>query len=108
MKFEPSIDEPIVFGRELKEVNVNKETIGRYVGEYQLTSQVITKVYLKDEVLYLFVPGQPEYELYPIGNNKFVLKILEGYKLEFILDKKGKVTEVLFIQPNGTFKAKKK
>lgn len=108
VKFEPSIDEPIVFGRKLKEVNVNKETIGRYVGEYQLTSQVITKVYLKDEVLYLFVPGQPEYELYPIGNNKFVLKILEGYKLEFILDKKGKVTEVLFIQPNGTFKAKKK
>ena len=34
-----------------------------------------------------------------------VFKILDGYKVEFKVNKKEKVTEILFIQPNGTFKA---
>ncbi len=80
----------------------------KYVGEYKLTSQVITKVYLKDDKLFLFVPGQPEYELFSIGKNKFEIKILEGYELKFILNNKETVSEVLFIQPNGNFSAKKK
>ena len=38
---------------------------------------------------------------------KFVFKILDGYKLEFIIDNKGKVIEISFIQPNGIFNYKK-
>jgi len=105
VKFEPAIEDPIVFDRKPKEVNLDKETIEKYVGDYQLTPQVITNIYLKGEVLYLFVPGQPEYELYPIAINKFAIKILDGYKLEFKTDKKGEITEVSFLQPNGIFKA---
>ena len=108
IQFEPAIDDPIVFSRKSKEVSLEKEEIEKYVGEYKLTSQVITKVYLKNDKLFLFVPGQPEYELFSIGKNKFEIKILEGYELKFILNNKETVTEVLFIQPNGNFSAKKK
>ena len=43
------------------------------------------KVYVKNEnVLYLFDPGQPEYELLQNEKNKFTLKVLDGYKIEFL------------------------
>ena len=43
------------------------------------------KVYVKnDKVLYLFVPGQSEYELIPTEKNRFSLKVLDGYKIEFL------------------------
>ena len=107
-KFEPAIEDPILFKKISKEVNLEKEELAKYVGEYKLTPQVTTKVYLKDDKLFVFVPGQPEYELLSIGKNKFEIKILEGYELKFILNDKGTVSEVLFIQPNGNFSARKK
>ena len=66
------------------------------------------KAYIKDEnVLYVFVPGQPEYALLPTAEHKFNFKTLEGFKVEFI-EKEGTIIEVKFIQPNGTFVGKRK
>ena len=108
VKFEVAIEEPIEFKRISKEVNLEKEEMEKYIGEYKLTPQVTTKVYLKDDKLFVFIPGQPEYELLSVGKNKFEIIILEGYKLEFIINDKGMVTDLIFIQPNGNFSAKKK
>ena len=105
--FEPAIENPIVFDRKLNKIDIDKETLEKYVGNYELTADIIVKTYIKGDVLYVFVPGQPEYELYPITTDKFVFKILDGYKLEFIIDNKGKVIEISFIQPNGIFNYKK-
>ena len=54
------------------------------------------------------VPGQPEYELVPVDKDKFGLKILSGYYIQFSVDDKNKVTGLTFIQPNGSFKATRK
>jgi len=90
------------------EVKIDASSLDRFVGEYTLGGATV-KVYTKGgEVLYLFVPGQPEYELYATGENTFSLKIIEGYNLEFNDGADGKVEELVFIQPNGTFKAKRK
>ncbi len=105
-KFEAALD-PLIFKRKPNEIEIDKEVLKKYVGEYDLSS-ITTKVYLKGDVLYLFVPGQPEYELFPTASNKFSIKALDGYKIEFVKDEKGAFNEVLFIQPNGTFKAKRK
>jgi CubicO group peptidase (beta-lactamase class C family) len=105
-KFEAALD-PVVFKRKPVEIKIDLSLLKKYVGEYDL-STITTKVYLKGEILYLFVPGQPEYELFPTASNKFSIKALEGYKLEFVKDEKGEFNEVLFIQPNGTFKANRK
>ena len=70
---------------------------------------MVTRVYVKNEsTLYLFVPGQPEYELQPIGPKLFALKILDGFRLEFVEDKNGEIGSAIFIQPNGSFEAKRK
>ena len=66
------------------------------------------KFYIKGDKLHLFVPGQPEYELAPGGNHKFVLKGVQGYSVQFAMEGNGKVTDVTFMQPNGNFKAVRK
>jgi CubicO group peptidase (beta-lactamase class C family) len=104
---EPSV-KPIEFTRTAKEMAVKKDDLSKYVGEYELAGAVM-KFYLKGEkTLYLFVPGQPEYELSPIEKDRFALKIISGYYVKFGVNEKGEVTDVTFQQPNGNFKATKK
>ena len=104
---EPALSQPIVFKRTPKALEMEKGALEKYVGEYELMGMV-SKVYTKGETLYLFVPGQPEYELLATDKHKFSIKILEGYKLEFHEGNGGAINAVSFIQPNGTFKAERK
>lgn len=79
----------------------------QYVGEYQLGA-ITTKVYLKGKTLFVFVPGQPEYETEPKGDATFVLKALKGFSVKFEAVGDAKAGAVMFIQPNGSFKAIRK
>ena len=97
----------IAFKRTPNTINVDADTLEQYVGKYDLMGTEI-KAYVKDQkVLYVLVPGQPEYELVPIAEHKFNFKILEGFKVEFI-QTDGNIDQVKFIQPNGTFVGKRK
>lgn len=109
VKLEPTV-EALEFRRKPKEVQVDLSKMKEYEGEYLLGGQTV-RFYLKegDEgTLYLFVPGQPEYELLAIEEDTFTLKIIEGFTISFERDDKGKVSEAVFVQPNGTFTAKRK
>jgi CubicO group peptidase (beta-lactamase class C family) len=108
-KAEPAVD-AIEFKRKPKEIEVNKETLEKYTGEYDLGGQTI-KFYLKEgneNTLFLFVTGQPEYDLLAIGKDKFALKVAEGYTIEFAEDESANIKEAKFTQPNGVFVAKRK
>jgi CubicO group peptidase (beta-lactamase class C family) len=106
--FEPSLDHPIEFKRTPSLIEVDNTTLQSYVGEYALGGATV-KVYIKNEkVLYVFVPGQPEYELLATGKDKFTIKILSGYNLEFMAQQSGQFKELVFMQPNGNFKAMRK
>lgn len=108
MKVEGALADPIVFKHTPNTIDVDKATLETYVGDYELAGMVI-KVYIKNEnVLYLFVAGQPEYELLATSKHKFSFKILEGFKVEFLEAEDGSINEVMLIQPNGTFKATRK
>lgn len=106
IKIEPTID-PIVFKRTPNTIDVDSETLETYIGDYELAGTEI-KVYTKKEVLYLFVKGQPEYELIATAKHKFSFKALEGFKVEFLESEDGTINELKAIQPNGTFVAKRK
>ncbi|MGC4021259.1 MAG: serine hydrolase [Cyclobacteriaceae bacterium] len=104
---EGSLNKPLEFSRQAATKDIKPEDLKKYVGDYELGG-IVAKVYVKAEkILYLFVPGQPEYELIYLGSDKFSIKILNGYKVEF-QQANGVVTGCSFVQPNGTFKAKKK
>ena len=99
---------PIIFTRQLNSVEVKVEGLKKYVGDYELGGAIV-KLYIKnDKTLFALVPGQPEYELVPVANDKFGLKILQGYFIQFTVNANDKVTDLTFIQPNGNFKAVKK
>ena len=99
----------IEFNRIPKPKEITKADLEKYVGDYELGPGVIAKFYIKGEkTLYAFIEGQPEYELVATDKHKFDLKILTGYSAMFEEDASGKIISVSFIQPNGTFKAKRK
>jgi CubicO group peptidase (beta-lactamase class C family) len=105
-KLEPAL-EPLEFKRKPNAMAIDKEALQAYVGEYVLGG-VTAKFYTKEgSTLYLFVPGQPDYELLATDKHTFILKIMEGFKIKFT-ETAGKITEATFVQPNGTFVAKRK
>ncbi len=99
--------EPSVFTKMPEKAMMEKSFLEKFTGEYMLGEEKST-VFLKgDKTLYLFVPGQPEYELVPYKGTTFNFKALSGFSIEFIMDESGKVTEAKVTQPNGVFTAKK-
>ena len=107
VNIEPAL-KAVEFKRQTDVINLERGALKKYEGEYAI-GEVVARIYIKnDQTLFLFVPGQPEYELEPTGVNKFSIKALEGYKLEFTQAENGNINGVLFIQPNGTFKATRK
>lgn len=99
----------IVFEKTQKPKEITAEELKKYTGEYEFAPGQGVKFYLKgDKTLFAFLEGQPEYELVPVGEHTFSLKVLPGYSVKFDADEKGEMTAASFIQPNGTFKAKRK
>ena len=98
---------PLEFTYKPKAKALSKEDLEKYVGEYELAG-ITAKVYLKGTTLFVFVPGQPEYETIATGNHTFKLKALDGFSVKFEVTDKNEVTAASFMQPNGTFKAPRK
>ncbi|HEY8781921.1 MAG TPA: serine hydrolase [Mucilaginibacter sp.] len=99
---------PVLFTKAIEAKPVTLAELQKYIGEYTLAG-ITAKVYVKDDkTLFLLVPGQPDYEMVPMGNDKFAMKTLSGYYLQFGPISATKITEATFIQPNGSFKAARK
>lgn len=108
MPLQPGIND-IEFNRIPKPKEISAEELKKYEGSYEFAPGNEAKFYIKGgKTLYAFIEGQPEYELVPVDKNKFALKILNGYSVQFEENDKGEIISVSFIQPNGTFKATKK
>ena len=99
--------EPAIFTKMPEKAMMEKSFLEKFVGEYAI-GEVTSTVFLKgDKTLFIFVPGQPEYELVPYRGTTFNFKTLSGFSIEFIMDESGKVFEAKVTQPNGVFTAKK-
>lgn len=103
---EPDL-KPTIFTIKPKVVNLDTKTLDKYIGEYTLGTMEI-KVSVREKVLYVFVPGQQDYETVALDNDTFKLKALNGYSVRFEVKDNKKAESALFIQPNGTFKATRK
>lgn len=100
--------EDLKFTRKPKAKDITSDELKKFEGEYEFAPGQTAKFYIKgDKTLYAFIEGQPEYELVATDKNKFALKILQGYSVLFEENDNGKIISASFIQPNGTFKAKK-
>lgn len=105
LPLEPSVAE-IVFTRVPPESMRDPKFLQQFTGNYELLGLNIS-VELKNDHLTITVPGQPTYTLVPYMGTEFNLKDVKGYSVKFTVTN-GKVTEAVFIQPNGVFPARKK
>jgi CubicO group peptidase (beta-lactamase class C family) len=104
------IEDPTItldFKRQPRPATAGSELLRELAGTYVLPGLEVS-IYVKNETLYALVPGQPDYELVYLGNDKFKLKVLDGYYLQFDRDANKAVKSASFIQPNGTFTAIRK
>jgi hypothetical protein len=91
--------EPIKFERSPLPYEVSVEQLKTYEGLYDNN----IRMYIKDSKLYCFVPGQPDYELVPVGLHKFENKKLLGYFVEFEGKEKSS-SWANFLEPGGDAK----
>jgi CubicO group peptidase (beta-lactamase class C family) len=99
---------PIEFIRQPDAAFKNREFLKQFSGEYELGSVKAIIALRDDNVLTLAIPGQSVRELAGLRGKKFLVKGLNGYSLEFIDDKSGKITQAAFYQPTGNFVATRK
>jgi tetratricopeptide (TPR) repeat protein len=77
----------------------------KYVAAFEFeTISLTATTSIKNNALWIFAPGQGEYELVPLSSNVFTIKGLQGYKIQFEMDG-DKPLGLTSTQPNGTFKA---
>ncbi|MES2418132.1 MAG: serine hydrolase [Bacteroidota bacterium] len=100
-------EKPVMFDFKPVLKVLSLKELEKYTGEYTL-GQVTVKVFLKGNTLFVFVPGQPEYETIAADDDTFTLKTLKGYSVKFEAAGDKKAPSLSFIQPNGTFKATRK
>lgn len=85
--------------------NLPVAELEKYVGEYVFEAAPITAtITLKDKALWLFAPGQGDFELVPFSPDAFTIKSLQGYKIQFEM-KDIRPVGLTSTQPNGVFKA---
>lgn len=108
IKMEKALDHPIEFKLKQNILVVDNTTLEKYVGVYELAGAPI-KIYIKNETkLYVFIKGVPECELLATDKHKFSGKTLKGLKIEFLESDDKSINELIFTQPNGSFKVKRK
>jgi CubicO group peptidase (beta-lactamase class C family) len=105
--FEPAIPAPMKFTRTNAVKDLAADDLKKYEAVFTLAGADI-KTYVNGKTLFVSVPGQPDYELVPVGNNKFDFKKVPGYAVSFELNDKKELISLTFLQPNGNYKALKK
>jgi CubicO group peptidase (beta-lactamase class C family) len=102
----------IVFGApyeipaERKEIQVAAKTLEKYVGQYQLTPQLLMKVTLEDGKLLAQVSTQPKIELFAESETVFFFKVVNA-QVTFVVNAQGEVTGLVFRQGGADIPAKK-
>ena len=91
---------------ENKPVASDPKAYDAYVGEYEVTPTFLVKVFKEGEKLMTQATGQDAFELFPEGENKFFLRVVEA-KVTFSKDDKGLVTGLIIHQGGRDMPGKK-
>ncbi len=81
------------------ELFVPAEVLESYVGRYQLAPTFVITVTREGEQLFAQATGQPRFEIFPMAENKFFLKVVDA-QITFNLGPEGTV-ESLTLHQNG-------
>jgi ribosomal protein S19 len=88
--YEPTIKKLVV---------VPQETLGKYVGKYQIAPSFVLTISLEGNTLKVEPTGQEKFELFAEAVNKFFLTVVDA-KIEFVMGTNGSVEKLVLYQ-NG-------
>jgi CubicO group peptidase (beta-lactamase class C family) len=91
--------EKVVLQSERKEIQVPREVIAKYVGNYELAPGIFITMSLDGDHLFTQLTGQPKFEVFPENATTFFLKVVDA-QLTFETDSTGKVSDLVLHQ-NG-------
>ncbi len=80
----------------LNPVTIEKGKLKVYVGEYGPR-----KISIENGDLYYQRENRPKYKLIPMGNHWFMLDGLDYFRIQFVVDEKGKATELIGYYSSG-------
>ncbi len=99
--------ESIMLGVDIPtEVDLDKTTLKRYTGKYDFGKEQVMTIIRKGNRLFTYFRGQDPVNLYASAENKFFY-LGQNNQIEFKTDKKGRVTETVYIQNGQEFYPKK-
>lgn len=85
---------------------ITLKDLEKYVGAFEFEAISLTAITrIKDNALWVSAPGQGDFELVPLSSDIFIIKGLQGYKIQFEMDG-DKPLGLTSTQPNGTYKAR--
>ncbi len=85
---------------------MDPKTYDAYAGEYEVSPTFMVKVFKDGDKLMTQATGQPAFELFPEGENKFFLRVVNA-KVTFTRDDKGSVTGLIIYQGGRDMPGKK-
>jgi hypothetical protein len=89
-----------------KEVQVDEETLERYVGKYEYPGLGVLTVRRDKDKLLAQMTGQPEFELFAKAPDAFFWKVVVA-EIKFVVGEDGQVEKAIHQQGGGTIEAKK-
>ena len=91
---------------ESKAEPVDTKSYDAFVGEYEVTPNFIVKIFKEGDKLMTQASNQPAFELFPDGENSFVLRVVNA-KVSFVKDAAGAVTGLVINQGGRDVPGKK-
>ncbi|HEY3836182.1 MAG TPA: serine hydrolase [Bryobacteraceae bacterium] len=92
--------------KEHKEVSVESKVFDNYVGSYQLAPTAVMAITRDGEQLFEQLSGQPKAQIFPEGDRKFFLKVVDA-QITFDVDAEGKATQLTLHQNGRDMPAKR-
>jgi aminopeptidase N len=89
-------------------LEISEETLQKYPGEYEFNGGTISVVLMEDKTLKMILQGGTEMPLTPHLKDKFGFNYPKGDSIEFTLNEKDEVTDLIVTSPYGQFKAPRK
>lgn len=89
--------EQVAAPKEHKEISVDTKGFDKYLGSYQLVPNVVITMTRDGDQLFTQLTGQPKIPVFPEGEGRFFLKVVDA-QLSFETDAQGGVTQVVLHQ----------
>ena len=81
----------------LKLVTIDPRILSDYVGSYSLSPDMQLTIKSENDQLFVMVPGQPFFPVYPTGRDEFALKVVDA-QLSFVRNQEGNVDRLVLHQ----------